>query len=608
MKRNTLIILGVFVALLAALLIDYRMGAYKAPPPALEIPVIRQSDTSGAEEPEGVLTQPTRIEVVREGVTIVLERTDDWEITAPVASQVRGHRVRAMLQAFGETASSSLGREVTDAELVHYGLDVDRRIRVTMSAGDEEALVDFWIGDSIRVDDRGTMDTNLMVPDTEVVYRVRGRDLRGPFDLPVEELQDKKIFGFSKEEIQRIVIHDPRDPVHERLVVVRGAEAAEPWLLEAPEGYRVGGIEAYCSSLANLSATRFEAALPGAEAAALDKTYSVEITAVVDGGSVVTTLELGAGRGAVWGRLSGRKGVFQVSTAAADAVMKSLSDLRDKRLFSVEKEHIEHLELTFKGEEAPILLERNDRAWFFGPEDPEQVSTAAVNRLAAALASLRAQEFIARPLEGTGLDAPESSISFVQWDRKNDPVKHQLDIGSPVESGGDGPKRHWARVDGRADELIQLADYSVKALRKTRQELVDQRVFRIDAEDITAVTISYPDQMIVLENGPQGWAVTAPEAIPSPAGVDAIVRTLADLPVRSMRSAVTPEDARLDIGISIKTKKGEELGLLLSEEVVDGGNYAQCTGHQRLGDTVFTVSQYKVANLLKKLPDLRPVK
>lgn len=608
MKRNTLIILGVFLALLVTALVVYRTGPWDPESTKLEIPGVREGTTEAADDPEGLIGPATRIQIVRGGVTIQLSNAADgnWELMEPIASLAKGHRVKSMFRAFGEPVTTSLGRTISAEEQVHYGLGEDRRIHVTMYATDE-VLIDYWIGDSVKIDDQGTTDTNIMVPETDVVYRVRGRDLRSAFDLPVEDLQDRKIFRFSKDQVQRLVIRDPRDAAHERMVLVRGAEGTDPWLLETPEGYRVGGIDTYCSTLSTLSATRFEAALPGAEAAALDKTYAIEILAVVDEVHLTMTLELGAGRGAVWGRVSGRNGVFQVSTTSADALMKSLSDFRDKRLFAVEKEEIERIELTTAGDDAPILLERNDKAWFFGPGDPEHVSSSEVNRLAAAIASLRAQEFETRPLEGTGLDAPLYSITFVSWDRKEDPVKHQLDIGAAVTTEGKGAKRHWARIDDGA-EVIQLADYSVKALRKTREELIDQRVFRVDPEDLVKVTLTYPDQVIVLENGEQGWKVTSPEAIPNPVGVDTIIRTLADLPVRSVRAAVKPEAARLAIGITLQTRLGEELGLSLSEEIVEGGNYAQSPGHPRLGDAVFTVSQYKVSNLLKKLPDLRPEK
>ena len=598
MNRATLIILGLFVVLLAVYLVVNRPRDDKRDL-RIEVPAIRADAKPTEDEPEGALGPPDRIELVRKGVTTVLRRGDGdkWEVVEPVTAGVRTHRVNAMLRVFKHGAESSLGRAVTGDDLKDYGLGEDRRIQVRMMKG-EETLVALWIGDSEKVDDDGTRDTNVMLPDGDAVFRVRGADLRKPFDLDPDEIRDKKIFRFKGDDVQRLVIEDPRDEARPRLVIEKGPGKDE-WKLVEPGGYQVGGLGTYCSSLANLAAISFAEKLPGAEAAALDRTYKVTITT----GEGEKTLELGAGRGAVWARVSGRDGVFQVSTSTAKGLMKGLVDLRDKKLFDFAKEEVQRVELIERGADA-VVLERERDGWRFVTPADEAASTASVNRLASALAALRTQTYRDGKIDGTGLDQPQFVLK-VTAGATSAPVVSVLEIGNEKPRDDDkASKRFYARLDG-AEEVMELADYSVKGLRKSVDDLRDERVFRMEADEITSVEIAYPDQTISLKKEAGSWAVTAPEKIPDPQGVNTIISTLANLPVKQKDTGKTPEEARLSVTCTITTKDGATRILRLSEEVANGGNYAHAPGLSRLGDKVFTVNQYKAANLLKKLPDLK---
>ena len=604
MKRNTLIILGIFIVALVVFFVARR--PVKEPPAVrLDLPAIRADDTPRDDEPEGAVGPPKHIEIQRKGVSVVLERSaaGEWEIKAPVSSLAQAYRVKSMLRAFSEITESSLGREVGEDELRHYGLGEDRRIRVTMQAAGE-VLLDLQIGDSMKVDDSGTRDTNVMIPETHQVFRVRGQDLRGPFDVDLEDLQDKKIFRFKKDAIARLVITDPRgegDP----LVLVRGGEGTQGWSSPSNKKLRVASMDTYCSTLAGLTATKMAAELPVVDAAALSQTYQIEVTADVEGAPQVAILELGAGRGAVWARLKNRSGVFQVSTGSAGALMKSVSEFRDKKLFLFDKEGIHQIKVTNNATRESYSLERHYEKWIFDGKLDTLISTGDANRMAAAVAALRTQEFVLRPLEGTGLEAPRQVLKIISGD-VNDLQVNVLEIGDEIARTDEKePKRFWARLDG-APELLQLADYSVTALRKSRADLLDKRIFPIEASSIQSVWIRYPDVDIQLVRKEDHWEVAAPEVIVDPRGVEEIVQTLADLKVKTMKPDLIPENMRFDIGISFMLGDGTDRQLMLSEEVDEGGNYALCPDHTGLSGNVFTISQYKVANLLKKLPDLRP--
>ncbi|MFH1533026.1 MAG: DUF4340 domain-containing protein [Pseudomonadota bacterium] len=606
MKRNTLIVLGVFVGLLVVFLVFY-LDAPAPPAPRIELPAILAEEALGEDGPVGALGPPDRIQFIRKGQEVVLVHTKgDWEVSSPPPSFARAAVVNAMLRAFEEPTVSSLGREVPKVELVHYGLGEDRMIRVVMYSEDK-AILDLCIGDATKVDTQGTTDTNIMLSNTEMVFRVRGRDLRAPFDIDLEQLRDQKIFSFKKEDVRTIEITDPRSPGGvlnlERLP--DGTETA--WRSDSEKNHRISGLEPYFASLAALAATRFADVLPGAEAAALSKTYRIKVSTGTDELRSEQILELGAGRGAVWARVEGRKGVFQVSSASAKALMKTFNDFRDKRLFEFKKEEIQQIKLTDTSEKTHLSVERFNEGWIFGDTLEDPMSDAAANRLAAAVAALRTQEFVDRPLEGTGLEEPSYTLTII-ISQQNNLIVRKLDIGDEIPRENEkASKRHWARLDD-GDEVLQLADYTVKTLRMRRDDLRDNRIFRVKAEDIASVSINYPDAAVTLVKAGGTWKMTSPEELAAPQGVDTIIRTLADLSVKTLMPGVSPEEVRVEIGVAFKLEDGTEHGLTLSEEIVDGGNYAQSLGHPRFGDGVFTVSQYKAANLLKKLPDFKPVK
>jgi len=292
-----------------------------------------------------------------------------------------------------------------------------------------------------------------------------------------------------------------------------------------------------------------------------------------------------------------------VSKTSAESLMKDMNDFREKKLFSFKKEQIEKMVLHPAGAEAPTELLHSKNKWYFG-DTHEPASTTEVNRLAAAVAALRTQEFTAPPREGAGLEEPSHVLSIIA-SLDGGHTMHKLEIGAEVRRVDEkAPKRFWARLDDRG-ELLQLADYSVKGLRKSREDLVDKRVFQVEADEIAALEYQYPDSGFKLQRDGAVWTVVSPEVIPEPVGVDGLIRTLADLPFKAKKPGVTASEARIDINITFTLVDGSKRVLALSEEVVEGGNYAQSPGHPRLGDQVFTVSRYKAANLLKKLTDLR---
>ena len=604
MKGRTLVVLAVFIGLLGGLLLLKYIQGTEIVQLRIDIPALRVDDAISEDVPEDAVGPPDRIEIKRKGGQVVIERIEGvWEIIQPIESLAKEHRVKAMLRAFEEETKSSLGREVEVDQLGDYGLSDKRRIHVTL-VEEGEVIVDLWLGSAIRIDDQGTMDTNVMKPFTEEVFRVRGRDLRKPFDVELDDLQDKKIFRFKKDEVTRLVIKDPRDEEHPEQVLVRTRDGGrDGWVLEGFDRFKVMDLGTLCSTLASLTATRIAPSLPGAEAEALDKTYRVEITTGTGDAEVVHGLELGAGRGAVWGKVDGRRGVIQISTTTADAIMKTRQELRDKRLFGFKKEEILRIDLNSPLAKEFLVLLKADDAWYF-EDNHKSAARAEANRIAAAISALRSQEYVKRGLEGTGLEDP-AHIVKISIDVGGEQVTHTLKIGGKVEGKDESdPERYWAQLD-EGEELIQLADYSVKSMIKTREELRDKRIFLIDPSKVTAVQYVYPDARFKVVRQGDRWTVAGDEEKNiDPASVDAIIQTLTDLQVKAVKPDITPEDARLSLTITVTMGESFETSLRLSEEVVDGGNYAQAPKNSSFGDMIVTVSQYKAANLLKRLTDL----
>jgi hypothetical protein len=564
-----------------------------------------------------------RIVFVRDGIETVLRRVekDSWRLEKPVTAMAETYKVRAMLRAFDTALTSNYARRAEEAELAKLMLDEKSRIRVTLLQG-ETKLVDLLVG---KVDKKDAMngdepDTLVMVPDAEAIYyRLPGKDLRGPFEVALSDLRDKKLFEFKKEDVVRLEVSDPREGQAPKIVLAKkpaapgdaAKEAPGPgtskdeWQLLEPAGIDVEGVDGFVSSFANVRADEFLDKLPGADAAALDKAY--RLTATVKSGDKEErfTLAIGAGRKkGVYARIEGRDGIVLIGKWSAEQLMKSLSDLRRKKIFSFEEKDVERVAVNVAGK-APFAVARDGAGWRFVEPAGEFAAASKVKSLANSIANFRVADFIDKAPADAGLDASAARVT-VGLSTAAGGGSSTLVIGKEYKDA-EGQERFYARMEGN-DQIFSIQKFSRENVLKELDDLRDKRLFRIEKEDIVSFTIKHPDEELAFapanKDGKDVWNLTGPKP-KEDVSVASILSTLASLDVEKAVDGKKPEEVGLDkdaITVSFKLKDGTEHSVTFSEEVDDTSTYATTTAGPMAG-RIFLISKYKVQNLTKKSPD-----
>lgn len=551
-------------------------------------------------------------------VTLVKEGEDSWRITSPFNSMAENYKVRSMLRTFDKPLSSNYSRAISAEALSKLGLDEGSRIRVSLFQGDAK-LVDLIVGRVDKKEMGEDPDTMVMLPEEEevVYYRIPGKDLRRAFDIELDELRNKKIFDFRKEDVLRVSIEDPRTTPPTKLVFEKSTgesqEGKEEWRVVTPAGMEMDNVGGFASSFANVRADSFLDKLPGADASALDKAY--KITAAVKKGDKEEnhTLYFGAGRKkGIYARVEGRDGVFVVGKHTADNLMKSANDFRKKKLYTFKPADIQELELVRAG--MPRLhLKKSGEEWSFVEPTGEFASNSKVKSMASSIANFRVAEFVDEDpgAETTGLDNPELKVTVRLLEAAGSGSATLL-VGKDFKNAED-QERFYARQEGNT-QIFSIMKYSRENIAKTLDDLKDQRVFRVDKDDIIEVTLKHPDQTLTFvreeKGGKKLWNMTSPKE-KKDVSLTPLVSALANLDVEKLDAGKSPKEAGLEgdaFTINFKTAAGKEHSITISEEVEDNKNFALTSTVDHLQGKVFMVSKYKAQNLAKKLPDFEKKK
>jgi len=633
--NKTTIIAVVAVLLLGAAAFFLTREPEREVIPGFSVPAIKVDSKTDAktEEDEDVpkdAQEPIdKIVIARKSGETVLSKVDDetWKIGGADPSFAETYKVRSMLNAFKTGTSSTWAAHVKPEDLGKYGLDDENKIGVTLFRKDEK-VVDILVGIVDKRDDGIEPDTTIMVPGTDLVYRMKEQDLRTPFTVKPEELRDKRLFTFKKDDILRLAMEDPRDSRYPKVVIEKAEAKAEAkpeakaedkpatepkaeWKLAEPKGvaFELENVDGFASSIANVRATEFLSSLPGADSTALDKPYKLTVTAkAADGKETAVVLSIGAGRKkGVYASIEGRKEVFLIATYTADQLMKSLSDLRQKKLASFKPADVEGIELVRT--DGRISLAKNAEDWSFVEPAGEVASAQKVKSLASNVANLRVAEYLAEnpPDDQTGLSSPEIKLS-VKLGQAAGGGTFNLLVGKAFKNKEE-QERYYAKIDGTA-EVFTIMKYTAQNVLKSVDDFKDMRMFRIEKDQIAELTIQHPDETLTFvqeaKDGKTTWKMATPK---EKADVDltAFLSTVASLDVAKIVDGKTPAEAGLTASeaftVTFKLTDGTSHSVQISEEVSDNENYAQTTSEPWLAGKIVKVSKYKVDTINKKLPD-----
>ncbi|GEM_PF-4271046 len=620
MNKTTIAALSVAVALgIAAAFV------LRSPPPEEMEQLVLPALISDAPQPEDALglqekRKPTRdpvgpvnrIEVAGPNSSYSLSKgkLESWTITQPVTALADSTRVRAMLSAFSAEVSSSYSAKI-DGKFDKYGLDEGKRIRVTLYK-DDELLHDLFVGlvDG-DVSASQEADTLVMLPEGDTVFRMKGSDLRSPFDVTVEQLRDKKVFSFSKEEIVRVEIEDPRPGRFQRIVAnletgkepKPGMPAPTTWKVTEPVNEKLEGLDRLAGDLALLRATEFLPKLPGADASALERPYKLSVTVKPKSGEeAVTTLSIGAGRkGGVYAKVADREEFMLISTTSAENLIKGFNELRIKKIFSFKEADIAKVEIMDPGK-PKLRLSRAEKGWMFEEPAGETAYSPRVTSFLELFTGLAVADYLSNDPgpETTGFSEEHRQIKVTLKSGQN----VVLHIGKEFKDQRSVEKL-YVKLDG-SDEVMAAMKYVIKNISKDLDDLRDKRVFRIEQDMIAEITLEHPDQKLVVKEESGKWSLLEPERIEQ-VDLGATLSTLATLEVSEVVADKTPEEVGLTRGsviITVRLKDGSSHVLTVSEEVRKDDHYASTT-EEHLQGKILLVPKQKVKELLKKLPDFK---
>ncbi len=628
--NKTTIAAVLIVAILGAVVFFVTREAEQEEMAALKIPAIRAEVKKEGEKakdddtPEDALEPADRIVITRGGAeTELVKRGEEWRITKPFSSHAETYKIRSMLRVFKKGATSNYARKVTEADLPKYGLDEANRIGAALYRG-EEKLVDILIGYVDKKEQGIDPDTLVMEPGGEIVYRMKEVDLRTPFEVEFGEIRDKKLFDFKKDEVKRISVSDPRQKVYPKLVLERreplesAPEAPKTpkkgeWKVVEPKnlGLVLDNIDGFASSIANARATEFLKKLPGADAKALDKAYKLTATVVRKGSDKEeqVTLLLGAGRKkGVYARVEDKDEVILIAKHSATQLMKSMGDLRNKKLFSFKPADVVEIRVENPGSPA-IHVKKSGESWAFVEPAGIPAASSKVKSLASNVSNFKVAEFLeVQPkAEITGLTPDKALKVTATLTAAAGSGTSVILVGERFENEKE-QERYWAKLEGKP-EVFSIMKYTRENVLKTVDDLKDKRLFRFDRTEIVEVVITHPDETLKFARqgleGPATWKMTAPEE-KADVNMSSILGTMTSLDVAKTVVGKKPEDVGLTTDaftVTVKLKGGATHSVTFSEEVVDNENYAMSATAPAMTGQIFTVSKFKVQNLNKKLPD-----
>jgi hypothetical protein len=287
--------------------------------------------------------------------------------------------------------------------------------------------------------------------------------------------------------------------------------------------------------------------------------------------------------------------------------MKSLSDLRQKKLASFKAGDIESIDLVRP--DGAARMKKSGEDWSFTEPAGEAASSQKIKTLAGNIASFRVAEYLSTnpPDSETGLSAPQLTLT-VGLSQAAGAGTFGLVIGKEFKNK-DSQERFYARLAG-TDEVFSIMKYSANNVMKAVADLKDTRVFRFEKEQISEVTIAHPDETLTLvqetKDGKTAWKMTAPKQNADPE-VNALLSTLTSLDVSKFADGKKPEEVGLTASeaftVTVKLTDGTAHSIQVAEEVEDNENYAQTTTEPWLGGKILKISKYKIDNLNKKAAD-----
>jgi hypothetical protein len=377
----------------------------------------------------------TRIEITSVTEKIVVEKTapDAWKMTAPISYEADPALVSDVLAAFRKETAMDVRVDSGNDET--YGLDANDGLVVEIWTGGEEPAVSAIVGfDAVGG------SSFVRVSGDPGIYRARVGG-RARFAVPSAGWRNRALLRIDPAKVVAIDVVRPGE-VH----LVRGAVSATgtpgDWQLDPDPGWPVdqGAVRGLVQGLAQLRAdeildSTFDGGFSPAAAA-----VSV---ALEDGTEQKLVVGSHVDRTAAFLRIEGRPEVFRVPVDTVRALVRPLTEYRDKTLLSFAPNDLETMSLTEGQNHVVLRQDLGTRLWQVVEPRNVDMDPKLVMFALRALSSLRAADVVDTDPAAAGLERPKARIEVTFFDGTASVVEIGKDVPGAdfvyVRKAGGGP-------------------------------------------------------------------------------------------------------------------------------------------------------------------------
>jgi hypothetical protein len=326
------------------------------------------------------------------------------------------------------------------------------------------------------------------------------------------EARQGKIFSFEPEAVDRIQITSPA----EDLVLEKQAGR---WKITGPIQAVTdeSAVSLLVSGLAGLKTTR--RIVPGQEEDIDWGGYGLSEPAVrlrfrVAGDDRVRGFDLGkkaAFGGQLYARPLDEEILWILPAAMLGTFDKTSSDLRDRRILAIDGNAVTGIEIRYgeTGKSGMVFSRDGEGRWLMEAPFRAKADEKAMETLLAGVSGMRARTFINEPergLDGYGLEPPDIRVVF-----RTGETYQALDFGETA-GGAAEDETYYCRLEG-GKTIFTVGAEARDPFMQSPEDMQNRKITDFKTENVSAVTLIYPDQTIRCEKDDAGeWWLGAPGA------------------------------------------------------------------------------------------------
>ena len=360
-------------------------------------------------------------------ITLISTQPGRWQIVTPIDTPADTASVAHILNDLAHIRTQEIVEDHA-ANLNRYGLDHPSLTLDINERNNEKA--ELILGDRTPT---GT-GAYAMVPGDTHVYTIP-YFMEETFNKPVDDLRDKRVLPFAEKFVSNIELdHGSK--------VVSIDRKHSGWQIEKPAVYPTAANKVD-NLLHTLTAAKFDSSVAPAEAADAFATAPplefIKLTAGSGTHTEVDTLDVHkSSTGEFYAKASVYPGACKLDPSIDAALIQSLDDLREKRLFDIGVST--PLNIDYHSPATTVALVRSNTDWY---ENGKPMDGSSVQALINVLRSVAATSFAT-----TGFAHPDTDLTVVAFDGTAVKVHFQrTKDGGALAKRDDGPSLYLLDAD-----------------------------------------------------------------------------------------------------------------------------------------------------------------